>query len=77
MNYKPIQYEEFAGCLKWWGKRKENGRAWKVRASDVIKLDDAGNLASVNLDIKNPSAEEGIDTCRPNKRFGQNLRAQT
>jgi type I restriction enzyme M protein len=28
---KPIQYEEFAGCLKWWGKRKENGRAWKPR----------------------------------------------
>jgi type I restriction enzyme M protein len=35
---KPIQYEDFAGCLKWWGKRKENGRAWKVKASDVIKL---------------------------------------
>ena len=62
---KPIQYEEFADCLKWWGKRKENGRAWKVKASDVIKLDDAGNLVSVNLDIKNPSAEEALEHLPP------------
>jgi len=33
---KPIQYEEFAGCLKWWAKRKESGRAWKVKASARI-----------------------------------------
>lgn len=26
----PIQFEEFADCIKWWGKRKENDRAWKV-----------------------------------------------
>ena len=62
---KPIQYEEFADCLKWWGKRKENGRAWKVKASDVIRLDDAGNSASVNLDIKNPSAEEALEHLPP------------
>src|SRR5271157_5767892 len=43
---KPIQYEEFADCLKWWNKRKENGRSWKVKASDVIKKDDDGNLGS-------------------------------
>lgn len=57
---KPIQYEEFADCLKWWGKRKENGRAWKVKASEVIKCDDAGNLVSVNLDITNPNAAETL-----------------
>jgi type I restriction enzyme M protein len=62
---KPIQYEEFADCLKWWGKRKENGRAWKVKASDVIKLDADGNLLSVNLDIKNPSAEEALEHLPP------------
>ncbi len=62
---KPIQYEEFADCLKWWGKRKENGRAWKVKAADVIKLDDDGNLVSVNLDIKNPSAEEALEHLPP------------
>jgi type I restriction enzyme M protein len=26
----PIQFEEFAECIKWWGKRKENDRTWKV-----------------------------------------------
>ena len=58
---KPIQYEEFADCLKWWGKRKENGRAWKVKASDIVKCDDAGNVVSVNLDIKNPNAAETLE----------------
>jgi type I restriction enzyme M protein len=58
---KPIQYEEFADCLKWWNKRKENGRAWKVKASDVIKLDDDGNLVSVNLEIKNPNTAEALE----------------
>ena len=62
---KPITYDEFADCLKWWGKRKENGRAWKVKATDVIKLDDSGSLVSVNLDIKNPSAEEALEHLPP------------
>lgn len=26
----PIQFEEFADCIQWWGKRAENERAWKV-----------------------------------------------
>lgn len=58
---KPIQYEEFAECLKWWGKRKESGRAWKVKASEVIKCDEDGNVLTVNLDIKNPSAAEALE----------------
>lgn len=58
---KPIQYEEFADCLKWWGKRKENGRAWKVKAAEVVQCDDDGNLASVNLDVKNPNASEALE----------------
>ena len=62
---KPIQFEEFADCLKWWNKRKENGRAWKVKAADVIKKDDDGNIISVNLDIKNPSAAEALEHLPP------------
>ena len=62
---KPIQYEEFADCLKWWGKRKENGRAWKVKASDVIKCDAADALVSVNLDIKNPNASGTLEHMPP------------
>lgn len=26
----PLQYEEFADCLAWWGKREENDRAWQI-----------------------------------------------
>ena len=26
---KPIQYEEFADCIKWWNNRQENEQAWK------------------------------------------------
>src|SRR5256714_10224219 len=25
---KPLQYEEFADCIAWWGKREEDERAW-------------------------------------------------
>ena len=62
---KPIQFEEFADCLKWWNKRKENDRAWKVKAADVIKKDDDGNVVSVNLDIKNPNAAEALEHLPP------------
>jgi type I restriction enzyme M protein len=50
---KPIQYEEFADCLKWWAKRQENERAWKVMAADVA-------AHGYNLDIKNPHAAEDL-----------------
>jgi type I restriction enzyme M protein len=62
---KPMQYEEFAECIAWWKKRKANGRAWKVKASEVIKKNDVGNLVSVNLDIKNPSAAEALEHLPP------------
>jgi type I restriction enzyme M protein len=61
----PIQFEEFAGCIAWWKKREENERAWKVRASEVLKYDGDGNLLSVNLDIKNPAAKEDITHLPP------------
>ena len=62
---KPLQFEEFADCLAWWKKRKSNGRAWKVKASEVIKKDANGNLLSVNLDIKNPNAAEALEHLPP------------
>jgi len=62
---KPLQFEEFAGCRAWWKKRKPNGRAWKVKAGDVIKKDGDGNLLSVNLDIKNPNAAEALEHLPP------------
>jgi type I restriction enzyme M protein len=62
---RPMQFEEFKPCLEWWKKRKENGVAWKVKASDVLKYDADGNLLSVNLDIKNPNAKEDLEHLPP------------
>jgi type I restriction enzyme M protein len=50
---QPIQFEEFAPCLKWWAKRKAGDQAWKVPASELL-------AAGCNLDRKNPSAREDI-----------------
>jgi type I restriction enzyme M protein len=55
---QPIQFEEFAPLLAWWNQREENERAWKVSAADVLKTDEAGSVVSVNLDLKNPNAQE-------------------
>lgn len=55
-----LRFEEFEECLKWWKKREENQRAWKVSAEDVVKYASDGSLVSVNLDIKNPHGKEDI-----------------
>ncbi|MEJ2705374.1 MAG: class I SAM-dependent DNA methyltransferase [Sedimentisphaerales bacterium] len=46
----PIQFEEFADCIRWWKKREENDQAWKVPADELLK-------SGCNLDRKNPSAK--------------------
>ncbi len=60
---KPMQFEEFADCIKWFNakKRRESDQAWKVAADDIIKYDEQGNLISVNLDIKNPTSQEALE----------------
>jgi len=60
-----MQFEKFKPCLEWWHERKENGVAWKVKAKDLLKYDAESNLTSVNLDIKNPNAKEGLDHLPP------------
>jgi type I restriction enzyme M protein len=62
---QPLQYEEFDECLKWWKERKENECAWKVSAGGIVKYDEGGNLASVNLDIKNPNSKQGLEHMPP------------
>ena len=62
----PIQFEEFAGVIAWWGragqadKREENERAWKVPADELL----ANNC---NLDRKNPRAKEDITHLPPDQ----------
>jgi type I restriction enzyme M protein len=33
---KPLQFEEFAGCIAWWDNREENERAWKVPVDQIL-----------------------------------------
>jgi type I restriction enzyme M protein len=54
----PLQFEEFAACLAWWNKRKENEQAWKVPATEII-------ANGCNLDIKNPNAKQDFEHLPP------------
>lgn len=55
---QPIQFEEFADCVAWWGKRKENDRAWKVPATAILKN-------GCNLDVKNPRGKVDFEHLPP------------
>ncbi len=55
---QPLQFEEFKPCLDWWKKRKENGRAWKVSAEEIL-------ANGCNLDRKNPLSKEDITHLPP------------
>jgi len=63
----PLQFEEFALCQAWWSNRHENERAWKVCAEDVVKYDEAGNLVSINLDLKNPNGPQALEHLPPDQ----------
>jgi type I restriction enzyme M protein len=54
----PIQFEEFADCIKWWSRRKENDRAWRVPAQQIIDN-------NFNLDLKNPNAKDNFEHLPP------------
>ena len=64
---QPMRFEDFDACLAWWNKREVGDRAWRVKASDVLKYDADGNLVSANLDIKNPRAAEDFEHLPPEK----------
>ncbi len=55
---QPIQFDEFTDCIAWWGKRKENDRAWKVPAAEILKN-------GCNLDIKNPRGKIDFEHLPP------------
>jgi type I restriction enzyme M protein len=60
-----LQFEEFAPCQAWWSNRQENDRAWRVRVEDAVKSDEAGNLALINLDLKNPRGKQDFEHMAP------------
>ena len=56
---KPLQYEEFAGCIQWWDQRDEpNERAWRVPYDEIAARD-------FNLDWKNPNRQEDAQHLPP------------
>jgi len=62
---RPLTFEEFAPLIVWWDQREENERAWRVPVVDVLKYDQAGNVLSANLDIKNPNAQTDLEHLPP------------
>ena len=64
----PLQYDEFAPLVAWWGQREENDRAWKVSASELL-------TANCNLDRKNPNAKDDI-THRPPEDLAASILAK-
>lgn len=65
----PIQFEEFAECIKWWGKREENERAWKIPAAELL-------ANGCNLDRKNPHAKEDISHLPPEQLIADVLQKE-
>ena len=55
---QPLQFEEFTDCIAWFKSRKENDRAWKVPAADILKN-------GCNLDIKNPRGKVDFEHLPP------------
>ena len=52
--------------IEWWEARdRENERAWKVPAADLLRYDESGALVSVNLDVKNPSRAADLEHLPP------------
>jgi type I restriction enzyme M protein len=57
---RPMQYEEFADCEAWFKDRKENDRAWKVSAAEILSN-------GCNLDRRNPNVAEDLQHLPPDK----------
>ncbi len=66
---KPLQYEEFADCLAWWNDRKENERAWRVPAADIL-------ANGCNLDLKNPNGTQDLEHMPPERLADDILRKE-
>jgi len=56
----PIQFEEFADCVKWWKKREEGERAWRVPATELL-------ASGCNLDRNNPRGKQDITHLPPDQ----------
>ena len=57
---KPMQFEEFAECIAWFGKRIENERTWKVSVAELL-------ANGYNLDQRNPRAAKDLQHLPPER----------
>lgn len=55
---QPLQFEEFAECIKWWNDRQENDKAWKVSSDELL-------ATGCNLDRKNPRGKQDLEHLPP------------
>ena len=62
---KPLQFEEFADCIKWWRKRKKCDQAWKVDANELVEFDEHGAVTGLNLNVNNPNSAEALEHLPP------------
>ncbi|MBV6441813.1 MAG: putative type I restriction enzymeP M protein [Saprospiraceae bacterium] len=62
---KPMQFDEFAGCMAWWNDRHENENAWRIPAAEILQYDAGGRLLSANLDRKNPNRRNEAEHTDP------------
>ena len=51
--------------MSWWHNRAESERAWRVPASDLLKVDEKGAVISVNLDVNNPNNAAALEHRSP------------
>ena len=62
---KPLRFEEFAECARWWGgparaDRAANDRAWRVSIDDI-------EASGFNLDLKNPNRADDLSHQPPHE----------
>ncbi|MGH9786166.1 MAG: HsdM family class I SAM-dependent methyltransferase, partial [Terriglobia bacterium] len=72
----PIQFGEFADCIAWWTKRRENERAWNMPASELLEYNEDGSLRAVNLDRKNPKGKDDITHLPPEQLVADILKKE-
>ncbi|MGH9565554.1 MAG: N-6 DNA methylase, partial [Candidatus Angelobacter sp.] len=71
---KPMLYEEFTGCIEWWGGkdrkgREENEHAWKVGAEEVMG-------SGYNLDLSNPHDGDDLAHRPPEELVGELIKTE-
>jgi type I restriction enzyme M protein len=62
---QPLRLEDLADLTAWWDERPADPRAWQVNGRALVERDEAGEVRSVNLDLKNPNARAAKDHRSP------------